>query len=162
MMLATRQRERPRGRTPGRRRTQGGQSVVELAIILPMLLLICLGVLDLGRLFIAYESVLNAAHEGAFYSAYNPNASPTGTIAQVAAQDPSLHLSAANVTVTCYQGVTATAESDCGQAKTGDTVSVVVTYPFKPLTAMIADIPGIGQTFTITATVKAGVYANGS
>lgn len=140
---------------------QHGQSVVELALILPMLLFITLGTLDLGRLFISYVSVLNAAHEGAFYAAYNPSQLPGGAVNQAAAQDPGLGLTASNVTITCFSGVTASVKS-CSAVQTGDTVSVVVTYPFRPFTAMIADIPGIGSTFTITATVKAGIYANAS
>jgi Flp pilus assembly protein TadG len=146
---------------PAGSRRQRGQSVVELALILPMLLFIVLGTLDLGRLFISYDSVLNAAHEGAFYAAYNPSLLPAGVVSQAAAQDPGLGLTASNVTVTCYNGVTTTAKN-CSAVLTGDTVSVVVTYPFRPFTAMIADIPGIGSTFTITATVKAGIYASAS
>lgn len=140
---------------------QRGQSVVELALVLPMLLFIVLGTLDLGRLFVSYNSVLNAAHEGAFYAAYNPSLLPDGAVTQAATQDPGLGLTASNVTITCYSGVTTTTKA-CSTVQAGDTVSVVVTYPFKPFTTMIADIPGIGSTFTITATVKAGIYASAS
>jgi len=140
---------------------QRGQSVVELSLILPMLLFIVLGTLDLGRLFISYDSVLNAAREGAFYAAYNPSLLPAGAVSQAAAQDPGLGLTASNVTITCYSAVT-TSVKNCSAVQSGDTVSVVVTYPFRPFTAMIANIPGIGSTFIITATVKAGVYASAS
>lgn len=44
-----------------------GQSVVELALILPVLLLITLAAADFARLFIADVSVANAAREAARY-----------------------------------------------------------------------------------------------
>ena len=53
--------------------TQNGQSVIEFAIALPMLLLLALGVIEIGRY--AYASILvgNAARAGAAYGAQNPN-----------------------------------------------------------------------------------------
>lgn len=56
---------------PGNR-SLAGQSLVEFAITLPVLLMILLGVLDLGRLFFAYIAVNNAAREGARYGAEFP------------------------------------------------------------------------------------------
>lgn len=57
---------------PARNDTQEGQSLVELALLLPILLLIMAGVLDLGRAFHAYVTVANAAREGARYGAFHP------------------------------------------------------------------------------------------
>jgi Flp pilus assembly protein TadG len=50
-----------------RRAQQSGQALVELALALPILLLLALGVIELGRY--AYISILvgNAAHAGAVY-----------------------------------------------------------------------------------------------
>ena len=44
-----------------------GQELMEFAIVLPLLLLIVFGVLDLGRLFHALITITNAAREGARY-----------------------------------------------------------------------------------------------
>ena len=49
-----------------------GQSMVEFALILPVLLLLLAAAIDLGRLFYAYVAVENAAKEGAFFGARNP------------------------------------------------------------------------------------------
>lgn len=49
-----------------------GQSLVELALIAPLLLLLMAAAIDLGRLFYAYVAVENAAKEGALYGAVNP------------------------------------------------------------------------------------------
>src|SRR5438067_2087591 len=48
-------------RSPGER----GQSLVELALLLPLLMMIVLGAIDFGRLYFAYTAIANAAREGA-------------------------------------------------------------------------------------------------
>lgn len=52
-------------RMNGRSRLRRGQGLVELAMILPFLLLILVGVIDLGRMFFAYAAISNAAYEAA-------------------------------------------------------------------------------------------------
>lgn len=50
----------------------GGQSLVELALALPVLLLILLALADFGRAFYYTTILTNAAREGAAYLAANP------------------------------------------------------------------------------------------
>ena len=54
---------------PGR---ELGQSLVEMAVMMVVLLLIMGGVLDLGRMYFTYLALQNAAGEGAAYGAINP------------------------------------------------------------------------------------------
>lgn len=61
---------------------QSGQSLVELALILPAFFLILLGILDFGRVFYDYERITNSAREGAMWLANHPSA----TTAQVASR----------------------------------------------------------------------------
>ncbi|MGQ9553343.1 MAG: TadE/TadG family type IV pilus assembly protein [Anaerolineae bacterium] len=56
-----------------RRRVDRGQNLVELAIVMPLLLLILMGVIDLGRAFHAYIVEENAAREAARYGASHPS-----------------------------------------------------------------------------------------
>ena len=56
-----------------------GQSIIEIALALPLLLVAVLGLADLGRVFFYTSAVTNAAREGAMYAARNP----TAKIAQV-------------------------------------------------------------------------------
>lgn len=57
---------------------QSGQGMVELVVLLPLLLTILFGTLDLGRAFYTYISLTNAAREAARYAAVNDtNASMT-------------------------------------------------------------------------------------
>ena len=46
-----------------------GQTLAEFALVLPMLLLLVMGVFDLGRGIFFYSAVHNAAREGARYAA---------------------------------------------------------------------------------------------
>jgi hypothetical protein len=61
------------GAPPGRHRSQG-QSVVEFALVLPLLLLILLIVVDVGRLYLGWVTLQNAARVGANYAANHPTA----------------------------------------------------------------------------------------
>jgi hypothetical protein len=56
--MASLHRSGHRDRTPG-------QSLVEFALVLPILLILLLGVLDFGRAIFAYNSVSNGARSGA-------------------------------------------------------------------------------------------------
>jgi Flp pilus assembly protein TadG len=53
-------------------RGERGQSLVELAITLPILILLLLGTLDFGMAIFSYSMLRDAAQEGAFYGSFNP------------------------------------------------------------------------------------------
>ena len=59
-----------RKRTPAKH--ERGQSLVELAITLPILILLLLGTLDFGMAIFSYSMLRDAAQEGAFYGSFNP------------------------------------------------------------------------------------------
>lgn len=74
----------------GRRRfgPQSGQSLIEVALLTPLLLAMVLGAIELGRY--AYLAILvgNAAHAGAFYGAQGPaQAADTAGILRAADND---------------------------------------------------------------------------
>ena len=50
-----------------------GQSLIELALILPVLMFILVGIVDFGSVFNAYIIITNVAREGARYGAMHPN-----------------------------------------------------------------------------------------
>lgn len=56
-----------------RGKSEKGQSLLEFALILPVLLIVLAGLLDLGRLYFAYVAVTDAAGEGAAYGAIHPD-----------------------------------------------------------------------------------------
>ncbi len=53
-------------------RKERGQSLVELAISLPVLILLLLGTVDFGMAIFSYSILRDAAQEGAFYGSFNP------------------------------------------------------------------------------------------
>jgi hypothetical protein len=63
---------------PIERRKLKAQSLVEFALVLPLLLLLILAAMDIGRMFYTKMVITNAAREGANYLAYYPNSEITG------------------------------------------------------------------------------------
>lgn len=67
-----------------RGRGQEGTAAVEFAIVLPILLLLSLGVLDMGHMFYIDHLITNASREGARYAGkFVDSATPAPTSAQV-------------------------------------------------------------------------------
>ena len=54
------------------KRNQEGQSMVEMALTMPILILIVAGILDLGRAYFTFVALSDAAAEGAAYAAIHP------------------------------------------------------------------------------------------
>jgi Flp pilus assembly protein TadG len=62
------------------KKNSSGQSLVEFALIIPLLLLLVMGTVDFGRVFYIKIALQSAAREGAYYLSYNPtDASFTNT-----------------------------------------------------------------------------------
>ncbi|OGO18769.1 MAG: hypothetical protein A2Z14_06360 [Chloroflexi bacterium RBG_16_48_8] len=82
-----------------------GQELVEFAIVLPLLLLVTFGVLDLGRIFHAAITITNAAREGARYGmkhSEDMDGIVSATLAE--AQDSGIDLSTSIIDVSCPEG----------------------------------------------------------
>jgi Flp pilus assembly protein TadG len=54
-------------------KTDHGSSLIELALVTPILLLFLFGAIDFGRLYFVNLEVVNAAHAGAEYGSLNPS-----------------------------------------------------------------------------------------
>jgi Flp pilus assembly protein TadG len=118
-----------------------GQSLVEFAIILTVILLLILGSIDLGRGIYAFSVIQNAAREGARYGSVNPNQS--GIIA--AARRLAHGLDTSMMTVHPPNFIDIDSDSDY------DLVQVNVTYTFSPVTPMLAQLLGGGSGITLTS-----------
>lgn len=55
-----------------KRSSEKGQSLAELAVSLPVILLILLGTFDFGMALFSYSILRDAAQEGALYASFNP------------------------------------------------------------------------------------------
>lgn len=58
-------------------RIRSGQSLVEFALVLPMLLMVIFGILDFGRLLKDYQTIVDSAREGARRAVVSTDPLPT-------------------------------------------------------------------------------------
>jgi len=66
-------------KTKQNRTRSKGQSLIEMALLLPLLLVLIIGALEFGRLFFTHIVITNAAREGAFYLSTHPDDYNSGT-----------------------------------------------------------------------------------
>jgi Flp pilus assembly protein TadG len=125
----------------------GGQSLVELALILPVLIILMLGAVDFGRVYFAHVSVTNAARNGADYAASGSTAAAdTAGIRDAAVADTTnlLYSSPTNPLVSVATG------TDSQGRLYAD---VTVNYTF----TTIFPWPGLPNAFNVARTVRARV-----
>lgn len=139
-MPAHEMRPMPTGRL--NRSRQSGQSLVEMAISLTMLLMLMAGVLDIGRAYYTYLSLRDAAAEGAAYGSIHPT-DTSGIIDRVVGESPGGVVNWGASTVT-----TDILVKNCR----GGGIKVKVDYSYTLLTPFIGSIVG-SQTLPLSATV---------
>jgi hypothetical protein len=104
-----------------------GQSMVEFALLLPFLILLIVGVFDLGRAFFSLITITNAAREGARYGTMHPSDEAGMIDAAVAeAQNSGIPITAADVVVDCVVDAS-------GRCFRGGVLRVTVNYTFESL-----------------------------
>lgn len=83
-----------------KRRMQRGQDLAEYALALPVVLLLVMGILDLGRVVYTYSTVHNAVRDGARYGIIN-----SGDFAgiETVVRDKAVGLDQTDLTVTISQ-----------------------------------------------------------
>jgi Flp pilus assembly protein TadG len=140
-----------------------GQSMVELALMLPVITLLLVGTVDLGRAFFGYIRLTNAVREGALLGMTYPahvtatsvpgmSGDPLNIEYQVKQEDPNIE----GVEVRCYEARTTALKSGtgaCSQASSGDTIQVRATYKFTPITKQMMGIFG-NSTFQMRKAVR--------
>ena len=114
------------------RRGERGQATIELALTLPLLLLVVLGLFDFGLMFQRFEVVTNAAREGARLAVL------TSQYSTAAAQQRALdYLASGGITsTTCNAG---TAGSVCVTVVPG-TATITGTSPALTVNEMVVTV----------------------
>lgn len=133
------------------KRSVHAQSLVEFALLVPLLMLILLGAIDLGRAFSAYVAITNAAREGARYgSAHFRDGSGNlnaAAMANRAIQEASLNgivITSSDVQVVCAPfGGSSYSAAYCASATMGDQLRVTVTHSFQFFTLYLFNIPNV-------------------
>jgi Flp pilus assembly protein TadG len=142
-----------------RLKSERGAELIEFALVLPLLLLVCLGIAEFGFIFMRYEVVTNAAREGARLAVLPGYATidvQNRVVAYAtaggipAAQIGTANVAVTNTTVTVAAGVTV----NCRR------VTVNYTYTYQFLDG-IATLFGAAN-FTVPMTAVAEMRTEGA
>lgn len=137
--------QRASGSTSGR-----GQALVEFALVIPIFLLVLIALFDLGRAVFAYNTLTNAAREGARMAIVNQDV-PTIT-ARAKGQTAIVELNDPSVSVAFYQVAddgTPDLSDPCSPVAVGCLAVVSFEATYQPITPLIGNIVfGDGATFT--------------
>jgi Flp pilus assembly protein TadG len=134
-----------------------GTSFIETAILVPMLLLVCCGVMDFARVVYAGIEIASAARAGVQYGALSPgNSGDTAGMVQAALNDAA-DLGSSNVTATarnfcgCNSSTTevACSSTTCTVTPSGY-VSVTASYTFNTT----LNWPGVPQSVVLSRTAQ--------
>ena len=142
-------------------RTERGQSLVELAVSLLVLLYLLSGAAEFGVAFFQYVQLRDAAQEGALYGSLNACAGAAAIETRVrgASYTPiKLNDPGSGVTVTITaKSAGGAALSDVTAAREGDAITVSVKYDHKIFMPFMAKF--IGPTITLNGSVTDTVLA---
>ena len=140
------------------RHRNGGQALVEFALVLPVFLLIIMGIVDAGRLIYTYNTVANASRDGARVAIVNQSTDGTDTCDTTSASAWStgcaiqsaiaLGLTDSDVDVE-YRDPTDS--GPCTTPLIGCIAAVTVTATYQALTPIIGQILG---PIDVSATTK--------
>jgi len=117
-------------RFTGQHRTRG-QGIVEFALLLPVLILILVGVFDLGRAFHALITITNAAREGARYGTMHPGDESGMKLAAVN------EAAGSGITITTDDVIPNCAKDVNGRCFRGGVLRVTVHFTFESLLNII-------------------------
>jgi Flp pilus assembly protein TadG len=124
-----------------------GQSLIEMALAMTVMLILLGGIVDLGRALFTFMALRDAVQEGAMYGSLHPT-STAGIKAQVIDSSSMISdmISADDITVELL-----------GTACTGNGMRVSAVYPDFPLTMPFMGAILGSQTLTLSASVTATI-----
>jgi len=140
---------------------ESGATLVEFALVTPVLILVLVASLDFARALNAYVTVTNASREAARYAIVHPLASDSSIEAFVATRIVPLDPAALNVTAVYAQAPVATWRSFADWSSLAPsewTVTVRVTYRWDAATWMVGrffSAASGSRTFDVSSVVGA-------
>ncbi|HEY9465896.1 MAG TPA: TadE family protein [Vicinamibacterales bacterium] len=126
--------------------------MIEAAMTLPLLLFVCIGIIEFGRLYQTWQVMTNAAREGARIAVL-PTPVTGGPEARVRQ-----YLQSGSLKSDSSVGVTVTPVTvNIGSGGTASGSKVTVTYPFtfmvmQPIAQLVVSGSTVGEPITLTAT----------
>lgn len=124
-----------------RPRQGAGQSLAEFALVLPIFLVLFFAIFDLGSAVFTFNSLTNAAREGARLAIVNQDSA--SIIARAETQVSVAEINAPNVSIDFYQQApdgTPDTSSTCSPAAVGCLAVVSFESTYRPLTPIIGNI----------------------
>lgn len=126
-----------------------GQSLLEFAITLPLMVMIVFGVLDLGRLYFTHIAMEDGVGEAALYVSINPDCVTADSGEECSYPDnaldrakesikiPFVNIDDSNLTVECFVD---DVEINCEDASPGDVAKVTMSYDYQFLTPLLRKV----------------------
>lgn len=121
-----------------------GVAAVEMAIVLPLLVYLVFGTIDMGQVLATHIALQEATHEGAMYGSFAPN-DHTAVRQRVIESLDSPSLDAGDISVTC---------------PSGDQIAVSVSYDVQLVTPIVSS--WFGDSITLTKTVTGRILSRDS
>lgn len=125
----------------GERVSQRGQSLVEFALVLSVLVILLLGLLDLGRLFYAYVGITGATAEGSAHGARIAR-DPTLTYQELVSEIETRTVEATEGLVQIEADQVTVAPDEITESS--ESITVTVTYDFELITPLVRSIVSDG------------------
>ena len=120
-----------------------GQGLTEFALMLPVLMLILLGALDLGRVYNAYVAVTNASREGARHGMGHPtNSADIKTHTQQEASASGINIQTSDISINCFRYSDGSSVA-CDSASNGDKIEVKAKFDFQFMTLYLFRLPAV-------------------
>jgi Flp pilus assembly protein TadG len=127
-----------------RHRDSRGQSMVEFALILPVFVLLLVGILDVGRAVYSYNTINNAAREGARWAIVDQTVADIQDAA--AAHSVGLDIPAADVQVQFINNATGGACASLGTTSAAAcSARVTVPFEYEAATPLLGNLLGVIQ-----------------
>ena len=111
-----------------------GQSLVEIALVMPIFIVLIMGIVDFGLALRSYVTVTNSVREGARYAIVCPSTTSDSPIADRVQSSSNGLVAAANVTVTW--------QTSSQRCKSGDSVKVEGFTDYSYITPLASFLPG--------------------
>jgi Flp pilus assembly protein TadG len=127
---------------------ESGQSLVEFAIMVPVLIILLMGVVDLGRAYFTFLALRDAASEGAYFGSVYPRCVSPADCANPNNMTYRIKQSAPSGGLVNWSDAAISAEVP--SPTPGQTLTVTVSYTYTVITPLVNVIIG-GQRMPLAA-----------
>jgi Flp pilus assembly protein TadG len=133
---------------------ESGTSLIETALVLPVLILMLVTLVNLGRAYYYAISVTSAAHAAAVYGVQNPT-DVQGMMNAASASAPDIASLSTNVTYgcECYDGSSAVADCSAPPSCSENYVNYVAVTTSATFQTVVP-YPGMPSSFTLTGSAR--------